>query len=65
MAAALPMGKVGLEPTVFLCDGFTVRCNRRYAYLPKLCGFSPERYKPKLQVSHPEIFRSMDAGTAR
>ena len=28
------MGKVGVEPTVFLRHGFTVRCNRRYAYLP-------------------------------
>ena len=27
------MGKVGLEPTVFLRHGFTVRCNRHYAYL--------------------------------
>ena len=28
------MGKVGVEPTVYQSHGFTVRCNRHYAYLP-------------------------------
>lgn len=30
------VGKVGLEPTVYQSHGFTVRCTRRYAYLPIL-----------------------------
>ena len=30
----LLVGKVGVEPTVYQCHGFTVRCNRHYAYLP-------------------------------
>ena len=28
------VGKVGVEPTEYQSHGFTVRCNRHYAYLP-------------------------------
>ncbi len=32
--SAILVGKVGVEPTVYQSHGFTVRCNRYYAYLP-------------------------------
>ncbi len=28
------VGEAGLEPAMFLCNGFTVRPNRRYGYSP-------------------------------
>ena len=52
----LLVGKVGVEPTVFLRHGFTVRCNRHYAHFPLVAeglGFEPRELSPtSFQDSH-------------
>ena len=59
------VGKVGLEPTVYLTSRIYSPLQSPLCLLAHICGLLPERYKSLKQVTSPEIFRSMAAGTAR